>query len=293
MRVSVYFASSALALMSTNALAAAPAASGAAPAAAAPAAVASAHAAASAAPAASGSAHARADAGPRETVDQRKFRQDYVTSTSQKINTIVNKDKKAVTTDEHTLIHDHWRRAMRALRVRELAEDEHEAATVTRVDTFLKKVDTGFFATLTDLNAKAPVKVVLPPPTIASPAPNTPMPVGGSYTFKIAPYKDANAYLCVLTQDKHFWWNHGNAKSMSQNGECVLDATKPEHARFTAGKAHFIGRALVKGVWTEPVKEDIELTGPGGAAAPAHSGGAAAPAHSGGAAAPVHAGGAQ
>jgi hypothetical protein len=259
MRVSVCTAGVALALLSANALAASPPASASASAPA-------------AAPAASGSAHAR-DAGPKETSDQRKFKMDYIMDTMQKIQTVVNKDKKVVTPEEHTLIHDHWRRSMRALRVRELADDDHDAAMIGRVDTFLKKVDTAFFASLTDMNAKAPVKVVLPPPTIASPAPNTAMPVGGAFSFKMAPYKDANAYLCVLTQNDHFWWNHGNAKSMSQNGECVLDVAKPEHAKFTAGKAHFIGRALVKGVWTEPVREDIELTGPGGAA-PASSGGA-------------------
>ena len=251
-----------LALVSSSALAAPPVGSGSA----APAASGAPAAAASAAP-----AH-KPDAGPMETSDQRKFKLDYIKATSVKVRDIAHKDHKAITKDEHTLINGHWRRAMRALRVRELAEDDHDAKMEQRVDSFLKRTDDKFFDSLTALNAKAPPRPDTP--VVASPAAGASVPVAGAFTFKFAPSAGLK-HVCTIVQVV----DHQAASwvDFSKTDECVFAADKPEHAKFKAGPAHlhvWAHQTTPQGeIYSDAANITFELTGAGAAAAPAASGG--------------------
>ncbi len=252
-----------LALVSSNAVAAPPAASG------------SATPTGSGAPAAAtppGSAHAKPDAGPVETSEQRKVKFDYIRATSTKIREIANKDHKAVTKDEHSLINVHWRRAMRALRVRELAEDDHDAKMEGRVDSFLKKTDDRFFDALTGLNAKAPPRPATP--VVASPLAGASVPLAGAFTFKLVPTAGLQ-HVCTIVQVI----GHESASwvDRSKTDGCVFAADKPEHAKFKAGTAHlhvWAHQTTPQGeIYSDAANITFELTGPGGAAPPAASGG--------------------
>ena len=116
---------------------------------------------------------------------------DYKRDTTKHINDVVLKGNKTLTRDEHVAINEHWHLATRALRVREVALGESEQASVARVDAFLKKKDAAFFAHLEELNAKAPVKIVLAPPKIGAPTEGQSMSLDGKLAFQIEP--DTNA----------------------------------------------------------------------------------------------------
>jgi hypothetical protein len=239
----------------------------------------------SAAPATSASAAPQAgDAGARkESAEQKAFRKKYVRET--------RKHQKELTahhvwSPEMTkLSSDHWRRAYATLRIRELAEDDKDAAAVARADALLKKLDDAYFTALPELVAKAPN--VPAAPTLTSPAPGATVAVGTALTFKMAPYKDAVRYSCSLQQSGHAWSSR-KGKEWGKESDCTIAADDPRWAHFHAGKAHFTGRAILtaksaKGKdyaqWSEPVKIDVMLTGGGAtpavSAAPAASTGGA------------------
>jgi hypothetical protein len=234
-------------------------------------------------PGPSGSAHAH-DAGPPETKEQRAYRMKYVTDTL--------KHEHEITQHHYWLpemvkvANEHWRRAYRTLRIRELAEDDHDAATMSRAENYLKKIDTHFFALLTELTAKAPE--IPGPPTLVSPADKSTVGVGTAATFKMAPYKDAGQYYCALYQPHHYWsnWQPGKDAKWGVSNDCTIAADDPKWSKFNSGKAHFVGRAIVKGkspsgkeyqMWSQPVMIEVALTG--GAPAPSGSGAPPPPPH--------------
>lgn len=238
-------------------------------------------------PGATGSAAAAAPAGSgsnaapgkrekeKETSEEKAFRKKYVRET--------RKHQKELTahhvwSPEMTkLSSDHWRRAYAALRIRELAEEEKDAAAVTRAEALLKKADDAYFAALPELVAKAPA--VPGAPTLASPAAGATAPIGAALTFKMAPTKDAVRYACSLRQSGKAWSNR-KGKEWSTTPECTIPADDPHWAHFHAGKAHFVGHAITmaksaKGKeymqWSEPVKVDVTLTAGGAAPVPSTS----------------------
>jgi hypothetical protein len=172
---------------------------------------------------------------------------------------------------------EHWRRAYLALRIRELAEDAHDAATVSRAEAFLKKIDGHFFGLLTEVTATAPE--IPGPPTIIAPQDKSPVAIGTSATFKIAPHKDAAHYFCTLFQPKQYWsnWQGGKDANWGSTSDCTIAADDSTWSKFNSGKAHFVARAVVKGksptgkefeMWSQPALIDVTLTG-GPAASPA------------------------
>jgi hypothetical protein len=183
------------------------------------------------------------------------YRADYIARTKSHINEIVSKDHKSLTHDEHIAINEHWHIAMRALRVREVAQGEDDADAVARVDALLKRKDAAFFKHLEELNAKSPARMVLAAPKIASPGDGQSMPLDGKLEFKIAPYKNATKYYCALVEGSHHW------VGISSKPECDLDVGHPAHAKFTAGAAEFRARALVKGTWSELARISLTLAG--------------------------------
>jgi hypothetical protein len=234
-------------------------------------------------PATSGSASA-APAGSgaplkKETPDQKAFRQKYVRET--------RKHQKEITahhvwSPEMTkLSSDHWRRAYTALRIRELAQDDGDAAAVTRADALLQKLNDAYFAALPELVAKAPA--VPAAPTVTSPAAGSSAPLGSPLTFKLSP-KDGARYACTLRQSGASWSNR-KGKEWGTTADCTIAADDPRWAKFHAGKAHFVGHTITtaksaKGKdyaqWSEPLKMDIVLTAGGAAPAPTPSASASA-----------------
>ncbi len=210
-----------------------------------------------------------ADAGKKaETPEQKAFRRQYVRETRKKQKSITA--HHVWTPEMGKLASDHWRRAYATLRIRELADDEKDAAAVARTDALLKKLDDAYFTALPELVAKAPA--VPGAPMLASPAAGASAPIGAPLTFKFTPYKDAARYACSLRQSGHSWSSR-NGKEWGTTPECTIPANDPHWAKFHAGKAHFVGHAITMGKsakgkdiqqWSEPV--DVEVTLTGGAA---------------------------
>jgi hypothetical protein len=216
----------------------------------------------------SNSAHGGYDAGPRETPEQRTFRHQYVEETVVRERELT---KHHIWTPEMWKASgNHWRRAYRTLRVRELAQDDNDAATVRRADAHLKKVTEHFLALLGELTASAPE--IPAPPTVASPGPGAQLAVGSAVTFKMAPYKDATSYYCGFWQPGgHFWSNwQPSSKTYGASPECTIAADDPRWSKFQSGKAEFFGRAMLQAksstgkeykMWSEPARVEVSVTG--------------------------------
>jgi hypothetical protein len=223
-----------------------------------------------------GGARAARDAGPKETADQRGYRMRYVAETVQREGEIA---KHHVWTPEMSKASwTHWRRAYRALRIRELAQDDGEDAAVARVDAYMKKSTDHFLTLLAELTAKSPE--VPGPPTLTSPAAGAALAVGTPVTFKMAPYKDATQYYCWFWQPGGHYWSNWQASSESYgtSPECTIPGDDPKWSKFHSGKAEFYGRAIVPTktaagkdykMWSEAVKLEVAVTG---GAAPSGSG---------------------
>jgi hypothetical protein len=218
---------------------------------------------------------AQRDAGPKETPAQRAFRIEFVEGSVAREREIT---KHHIWTIEMSMASwKHWRRAYRALRIRELAQDDHDDAAVARVDAYLKKISEHFFSLLAELTAKAPE--IPPPPTLLSPAAGTKLAAGTALSFKMAPYKDAAHYYCWFWEPGgHYWSNMQltpDGGGLGTSPECDIPADDPRWSKFLSGKAEFYGRAVLLAktdggreyrMWSEPVRADYVVTG--GAAPP-------------------------
>jgi hypothetical protein len=102
-------------------------------------------------------AGAVADAGVKEKgkegAEQKKRRVDYVDRVRKEVRAIVPAHQ--LTEADRELVRTHWRRSMRALRVRLLAEDSNDAASVARCDALLAKLDQLLLGKLKALHTKA------------------------------------------------------------------------------------------------------------------------------------------
>lgn len=106
---------------------------------------------------------AAADGGVREKgkegAEQKKRRKDYVERIRKEIRAIV--PAHSLTDADRDLVRVHWRRAMRTLRVKLIAEDSNDNATIARCDALLAKMDQQLFDKLKELHKKgaaAPAK---------------------------------------------------------------------------------------------------------------------------------------
>ena len=88
--------------------------------------------------------------------DQKTRLAQYVDKTNATIHAGVHANGKEPTQDERNLVKEHWRITMRLLRIRDLAEDEKDTATVSECDSDLAAMDAHLQTTLVALNAKAP-----------------------------------------------------------------------------------------------------------------------------------------
>jgi hypothetical protein len=80
----------------------------------------------------------------------------YVDKTNATIHAGVHANGKEPTQDERNLVKEHWRITMRLERIRDLAEDASDTATVNECDADLAAMDAHLQTTLVALNAKAP-----------------------------------------------------------------------------------------------------------------------------------------
>lgn len=206
------------------------------------------------------------DAGPPETKAQRAHRSEYISKTLKHEREIVG--HHAWTPEMLALASGHWKNAYRAIRVHELAEDDHEPALMQRADEVLKKMDEKFFKELPPLVTDAPM--IPPAPTLTSPAANASIPIASAVTFKIAPVAGAMHYACSLYEaGGHSWSSYdAKAKQWGTSPDCTIPANDPRWDKFAAGKTHFIGRAITpaksKGgkdfnLWSDPVRIDVQL----------------------------------
>lgn len=215
-----------------------------------------------------GVAHGRHDAGPAETTNQRAYRVAYIEQTLLREREITT--HHVWTPEMSNASSTHWHRVYRALRIRDLAQDDNETATMARVDAYLSRLTDHFLALLQELTAKSPE--VPPPPTLVSPTASASLPIGTAVTFKLAPYKDAMHYYCWLWEPGgHYWSNwEVSTESFGTSPECTIAADDPRWSAFHAGKAEFHGRAILSAksstgkdykIWSDPVKADFALTG--------------------------------
>jgi hypothetical protein len=218
------------------------------------------------------------DAGPRETAGQRAERRKYVEETLAREREITR--HRIWTPEMSRASWKHWRRAYRALRVRELAEDDKEDAVVARVDAYLKKATDHFFSLMTELASKAPE--IPPAPTLLSPVAGAQATVGQPVSFKMAPYKEAAHYYCWFWEPGGHSWSNWQAKEehYGDSPECDIPADDPRWGRFRSGKAEFYGRAIIPvkldggkelRMWSDPVKLEVDVVG-GKSPAPAEGG---------------------
>lgn len=108
-------------------------------------------------------AGATVDAGVRERgkegAEHKKRRKDYVDRIRKEIRATV--PVRDLTDQDRELIRAHWRRAMRAFRIRLLAEDDKDNASIARADALIAKIDQHLLNRLKELHKKgaaAPAK---------------------------------------------------------------------------------------------------------------------------------------
>ena len=228
-------------------------------------------------------AHNHPDAGPAETKDQKAYRLRYVAETVEKENALL---KGLVRTPEvHKAVTSHWHRAYRTLRVRELAEDGADPATVARADAHLRKIDAHFFGYLAELAPSLPQ--IPAAPSIAAPAPGAQIPIGSALAITVTPAAGTtpNEYYCVAGEGgAHALVNWDSVgKHYGTEPNCTFAANDPRWAKFTPGKGGIWAATVVKaktakGVeyrqWSHQKYIPVQFVGAGAAPAASASGGA-------------------
>lgn len=113
--------------------------------------------------------HADAD---DETPDQRS----YEGRMDREIRTWIHEGNHEATDDERHAIDDHWKRAARLWRIRKLANEAHDMASVKRADQLLARADHVLEMELGRYRGHAPVMTVAPPVFETTEAPPPPQP---------------------------------------------------------------------------------------------------------------------
>ncbi len=104
-------------------------------------------------------AHAGTPPADEETAAEKAVRRAYVQKRATAMRSIVRGHGKAITADERTVIRQHWHESMRLWRIRHVAAENGDKASVARVDAILARADKKTDAKLTALAAKAPAAV--------------------------------------------------------------------------------------------------------------------------------------
>jgi len=195
----------------------------------------------------------------KETAAQAEFRRAYIESTEHRIHAIADANGKARTPEESAQIGHHWARAMKAIRIREVAQDVGDTVYVGKVDAFLARLDAAFYDTLTELAAEAPLRPRAP--TIVEPASSATFRVDQPFECRVAEYPGARARICGLRENgRVVWYGCGGT------GECRINAA---FWRFASpGPAQIVGRVPVDRVWSNVAEVPIRLAASDAAPAP-------------------------
>jgi hypothetical protein len=203
---------------------------------------------------------ALADDAPKETPEQAAFRGAYVAKTVKRIHEIVDSGNKVRTPDETTQINLHWGRAMKAIRIREVAQDNNDNAFVGQVDGFLSKLDTQFYDRLLGLASNAPDKPKAP--ELTAPTGGSSFRLNQTFSCKFANYAGATAHTCGVRQGGHAVWY-----ACGTSGECHINLSS--WTFMTTGPAQVVGRAQVDHkFWSDEASVAINLTPSDAPAAP-------------------------
>ncbi len=104
-------------------------------------------------------------AAAEETKEDREKRRSYIRRTKRELDETLHASTRDLTDDERAAIKHHWHVSMRLWRIRHLAQQAADKATVAKVDTLLAKADEKTTAKLKELSAKS-----APGSTTAAPA---------------------------------------------------------------------------------------------------------------------------
>lgn len=104
-------------------------------------------------------AHAQ---GPLVNVEITPEQQAYQARTDAHIREWIHEDNREATDEERHFIDEHWRRAAKLWRIRHLANEAHDAATVARVDRLLARADLILDHQIARMRAHAPVMTIAP-----------------------------------------------------------------------------------------------------------------------------------
>jgi len=107
--------------------------------------------------------------------------QAYQARTDAHVREWIHEENREATDEERHFLMDHWRRAAELWRIRHLAKEAHDMATVARVDRLMARLDGILQAHLIRMRAHAPVMTVAPgevevatappPPQVENPGP--------------------------------------------------------------------------------------------------------------------------
>jgi hypothetical protein len=118
-----------------------------------------------------------AGAAVKRTPEQNAFRQALLDKKHKLVSEIVHRNGKHTTKAEHNAVRTYWRHVTRLLRVRELAQEAKDDASVKRVDALLAKAEKNITTKLEKMNAEAPAAAA--PAASGATAPAAP-PAGGA-----------------------------------------------------------------------------------------------------------------
>jgi len=107
-------------------------------------------------------ASASALAQPQVNVDLTPEQQAYQGRTDARIRSWVHEENREVTDEERAFINDHWRRAARLWRIRRLAKEANDMATVARVDAIMNRLDNILEHQIVRMRTHAPVMQYAP-----------------------------------------------------------------------------------------------------------------------------------
>jgi hypothetical protein len=188
-----------------------------------------------------------------DTPDQIAFRNQYVAKTQRRTREILDTGHKARTAEENAIINKHWNTAFKAIRIRELAQDDNDQATVTRVDNFLSRLDNQYYDDLSAAVARAPDRPGAP--KLLYPVNGSKLAMGRSHALcRFAPDQNAVSYSCILTQGST---HHSHNYFCSRSGDCFGDVND---GTFKPGPAQIVAAMYIQDqYWSEQTRVDVEL----------------------------------
>lgn len=188
-----------------------------------------------------------------DTPDQIAFRNAYISRTQTRTREILDAGHKARTAEENAIINKHWSNAFKALRIREVAQDNSDSATVSRVDGYMSRLDSQYYDDLSGAVARAPDRPGAP--TLYWPVNNAKMSMGRYHSLcRFAPDANAVSYSCILVQPST---QHSHNYFCSRSGECFGDVAD---GIFRPGPAQIVAAKYIQNqYWSEQSRIDVEL----------------------------------